>query len=363
MSKVTDTKLSCSQIVYLLTGSIISVGILSLPNTVAKISAQDAWISVIFGSIYPFYMVLMAYLLKKLNSKDDILAMSKKAFGNIFGSVLNLIFAAILIFFLCASVSGIGDFIRTYMLDFVTPFRFYLLFLLFCLYGALKSLRVLCDISKVVFYIVAIVLVMPLFSIKYGSLLNMLPITEVSFNKIVRGSLVTIYSYSGIEILFLLINKIDKASNIKKSGLIAVGFTLFSYTYITFMTIYYLSPEILIKILWPTTFVIESIRLPVINSFRLAIIFAWIIVVLNSITLFYYFSGEIILSVVKIQRWKLFYILYPVAILGALLFGNVTTRRTIVISVSPYLALYMFFYVTFIFLRISWKVWRYGEKK
>lgn len=363
MSKVTDTKLSCSQGFYLLTGIIISVGILSLPNSVVKISAQDGWISAAIGSLYPFYIVIMAYLLKKADHKDDILAMSKIVFGKFFGSFFNLLFGVMLLFYLCAASSAICDFLRTYMIDFISPFEFYLLFFICVLYGALKELRVLSDISKVLFYFVVIVLFMPLASLKYGSILNLLPVTEISINRIIRGSFYTIFSYSGIEIILLIINKIDKPVKIKKAGLLATAFILFTYTYITFTTIFYLSPEVVVKILWPATYVVESIRLPVINSFRLAIIFAWLIVVLNSISLLYHFSGEIFLTVIKIKKWKLCYALYPIAILGAFLFGNVAKRRMIVDNICPYFALYMVMYVTLIFAGLLWKVWRYGEKK
>ncbi len=41
-------------------GSMIGIGILSLPANLTKIAHNDGWIGVIIGSLYPFYMVLCA---------------------------------------------------------------------------------------------------------------------------------------------------------------------------------------------------------------------------------------------------------------------------------------------------------------
>ncbi len=52
--------LSTSQTTLMVAGSMIGIGILSLPANLTKIAHNDGWIGVIIGSLYPFYMVLCA---------------------------------------------------------------------------------------------------------------------------------------------------------------------------------------------------------------------------------------------------------------------------------------------------------------
>ena len=60
MKKVESNAITPKQVTYLLVGSMIGVGILTLPNDLVAISKQDAWISAFIGAIYPLYMVIIA---------------------------------------------------------------------------------------------------------------------------------------------------------------------------------------------------------------------------------------------------------------------------------------------------------------
>ncbi|MCS4463814.1 spore germination protein [Clostridium botulinum] len=64
-----DNELTEMQFTLILIGSMMGVGILSLPNDVIKISKQDGWISVLLGSVYPLYIVFIANYLGKIIQK------------------------------------------------------------------------------------------------------------------------------------------------------------------------------------------------------------------------------------------------------------------------------------------------------
>lgn len=77
-----DNELTEMQFTLILIGSMMGVGILSLPNDVIKISKQDGWISVLLGSVYPLYIVFIANYLGKNYPKENMLMLSKNFWKN-----------------------------------------------------------------------------------------------------------------------------------------------------------------------------------------------------------------------------------------------------------------------------------------
>ena len=86
--------------------------------------------------------------------------------------------------------------------------------------------------------------------LKDGSFLNISPIFGTGIVNILKGSLDSVYDYSLLEIIFLIYPFINDSRKIKNSVLKAVGFTAIIYTWITFITIYYLGKDIIPKTIW-----------------------------------------------------------------------------------------------------------------
>ncbi|MTK11378.1 MAG: GerAB/ArcD/ProY family transporter [Clostridiaceae bacterium] len=84
--------LTASEIMHILIGSIIGIGILSLPNSLIENAYQDSWISVTIGSIYPIYIILLIIFIVNRYPKDNILVLSKKYCGTFIGTILNFAF-------------------------------------------------------------------------------------------------------------------------------------------------------------------------------------------------------------------------------------------------------------------------------
>ena len=115
--------LSVSQFALIIFGSIVGVGVLSLPNGVVKVAHQDGWISTLIGGIYPLYIVIIASYIARKFPNDNILILSKKYFGRILGSIFNLIFATYFIFMASMIASYYTNLMRSYTIGFLTSFK------------------------------------------------------------------------------------------------------------------------------------------------------------------------------------------------------------------------------------------------
>ncbi len=83
MENKSNNVLTTNQTMLMIVGSMIGIGILSLPANLTKIAENNGWIGVIIGSLYPFHMVLCAILIFKDNSyhNTNIVEISKNYFG------------------------------------------------------------------------------------------------------------------------------------------------------------------------------------------------------------------------------------------------------------------------------------------
>ena len=83
MKKVESNVITPGQVTFLLSGTMIGVGILTLPNELVTTAKQDAWISAFIGAVYPLYLAIIASFLCKWQPQNNILDLSKKCFGKL----------------------------------------------------------------------------------------------------------------------------------------------------------------------------------------------------------------------------------------------------------------------------------------
>lgn len=345
--------LTSNQMCYLLLGIMVNEGVLSLPNAVVKFARQDGWISVIIGTIYPIYMVLIAIYISRRFPQDNILLISRKYFGNIFGNIINLLFSILFMFYLVSSSTAISNLLRAYVLGFLSPIQFLSIYLLIAAYTGYKDLKVLGRLSELIFYGIFLVALVLLGSLDVGSLLNIRPIFGTKLINILRGSIHCVYPYGGIEILFLIYPFIDDRCKLKKSALKSVLITCIIYTWATFMTIYYLGINIIPKTMWSAIFVAENLTLPFISNFRYILLFLWVLVALKSVAIFYYASVFIINDTIKkVTVKELYFYTYPIFVYLSLKLDNEISRIRISHYMMPTITIFALIYVSTLALLI-----------
>lgn len=356
MSKHEDNLLTSSQLIHTLVGTIIGTSILYLPNSVIKISEQDGWISCILGSIYPIYLLFLANYMYKKFPKDNILVLSKKCFGKFLGNILNFIF---LFYFLLAMTivgSGFANVFTIYATTFLKTPQIILVTFIVPAYISYKGIKPLGRLSELVFYLTFLLFLIPVSAIKYGLLLNIMPVFGSGIPNILKGAKETALAYSGMEFLFLIYPYYQDKKKFKKCGAIAIFIPLVIYTWFTFITIYYLGIDISPKFLWPVVTLSESIQIPIINSFRYIFICLWSLLILRCATNFYYaFSYGLSQIIKNINQQKFVLLLYPIAFYLSTLYGPPTMRRSISGKLVPLSVLFNLIFISTVALLIRLK--------
>jgi len=351
MNKAENNLLTNSEVAFIIFGSIVGVGILALPNSAATITHEDGWISVVIGSIYPLYIIgICAYFAKKFPN-DNILVICKKCFGKILGSLLNFILLTYFIFIGASITTNYTNIIRTFIQGFLPPYVLIALIFFACAYTSTKGLKTLGKIGVVIFYLTVIIYFSPLGALKSASLANVKPVLSSSIKEIARGSLKSMYSYSGIETIFFIYPCVKDKKKFVKSSLIGLLIAVIVYTWVVFISIFYLGSDIVEKNYWPFLLVTESITVSVVNNSRYIFMFLWTLTVFKILANTYFISASIIQDLIKKVNFKILsYGMIPIFIYGSLRLDGVIESAPIEEKLTNYYVLFILIFITILAL-------------
>lgn len=352
MNKQENGLLTSSQVTCLLFGVTMGAYFLKLPYILIRIAKQDAWISALLGCIYPLYIIFVGSYIIKKHPKDTLLALSKKYLGKLLGGILNFMF---LIPFFIYTGTVASDFINislVYFLAFLDKMKICIITIGVSAYTAYKGLKVLGKINETAFYLTICTLLFSFLALKYGSIKNVMPVFNVGIMNIIKASKETAYGFSNIE-LFVLIHPFVKSNtNMKSCGLKAVALTTIIYSWVVFITIFFLGPDIVPKNVYSFIMVAESVQIPIVNNFRAIFMFLWSIVVFKLISTNYYLSTFILNDLTKINRKKLCIYIFPIQIFLSSLFTNASIKQKMMDSLVPISVLFNIFFISLIALLI-----------
>lgn len=354
MNKNKENTLTLNEVAVILIGIMFGINVAMLPNSLVGVAKQDAWISAAMGSIYPLYVILIAMYVSKKKPKDNIFEISTEYFGKYLGNILNMLFLLSILTYLPASLSQITIVIKTYASTFVANLKIYIAILgvgTYCACKGLKTIRRMCSIN---FYVLLIIIIVSLGIIPQGSFLNLKPILNTDFKDLVKASYTSIYDYSCIEIIFMIYPFINDVSKVKNSGLKAIAFVSFTYTYIVFITIYYLGIDIIPKTYWAFFSVTEEIKFMNIANFRFLFLFFLIFIALKTVSIFYYFLLLSLENIAKVKRKGivLFFVSAILIYISNKYYSNLVNRENIIKVTVPLSISYNLFYISIIALLI-----------
>lgn len=345
-----NSLITSNQLFFILLGCIIGMGVTSLPADVAGISKQDGWISTIIGGIYPLYIVLASGIIIKKHPDSNIMDLSKAYFGKIIGNVFNLLFMLTFLCYIVLVISGSSNQLRSYSIYFMSHLKIVMIFVAVACYASIKGLKVLARFSTIIFFLLCLIVMASTASFKFGSILNVKPFFGAGFSKILEGGITSSLAYAGIELLLIIYPYVEDKKNILKVTLLSTLVIIFFYTWIVFSSIYFSGPDLVVKQLWPFSFVAESFKIPVVNNFRYLEIVIWITVIYKTISILFYAATKILNNITNIKRKTICFLLLPVILIFPMFLDNEVMRRAISGKIIPWITLFNILYITIISL-------------
>jgi len=344
------------EITCILIGSMIGLGIFNLPNILVKEAYESAWISVILGTIYPLYLGLLAMFISNKHPKENILILSRKYFGKIIGNLLNLIFLLHFVIYTSIVIAGFNNLYMVYIVSFLTPVKIVGIATFIAALTTYRGLKAIGRINIIAFFLTIFCSFLMVGAVKKGSYLNILPIFDTGLINIFKATKETFYCYGGIEIIFLIYPSAKNPKGTKMAIFKSIFITCAIYALATFITIFYLSADIVLKTNWSLAFTIESINIPILNNFRFIVSLLWVGIGFKVISNFYFSATFIAKDLfVKVSRKHIIFVLYIILTFISLKICENTIRGKFIDMVYPKLVIFVVAYTSLIALFVFFK--------
>ncbi len=350
-------KITQNQYTFIVLSNMIGVGILSMASSMSATAHQDGWITTIIGGIYPLFVVVTAGIMDKKLKDSDFWS----GCNEIYGKPITYLFAFIFLFnFLTAFASVLSGFAnvmkQTILINFLSPISIIVPTIVLITLISICGIDMLGKICELYFYLTIPLVIIPLFFITKGSITNIQPILS-DYEKIVEAIPSALYAFGGVEICYIIISRISNKKNTIKAGFLAVGITTLIYTFVVFISIYYLGWELTSELEYPLLYIIETIHIPILSNFRALFIFFWSGIILRTMTCESYACSYLLSRMLKIN-YKTACVLTSIIVFGySLLMLPEYNRKMILDILMPYFSIYFvgFGFLTTIIVFIKYR--------
>lgn len=317
-------EISSGQLYVMLISMMVGTGVLGLARSVAEVSQQDAWISVLLNGIGISFIVGLIVLLVSKFPSDTFLQFTATLLTKPIAFVIVFLYGvyatlttSLIIRFLCEMVG-------TWFLPRTPLFVVSLIIVLTLVYITKDGLTLVARFNEiVVFSIVPFVfLIFP--SLTEASLLNLKPVGGSGFINIVKGITPSFYAFAGYEILLIIYPYIsNKNKNNLRYSVLSIIFVTLLYTSIVISQIALFGYEEIADILYSFINYLDILDFPVIERIEIFFTFFWTFAVLGTITIQYIAGCIAFQSSLKTKRTNTFvYLLAPVVFVLSLLPKN-----------------------------------------
>lgn len=297
--------------------TVIGVGIFSYPREIVSIVGTDGWIVTILAGIIIYFLLYIAYSAIRLNGYNKLYFILKNNFGRLFGSIFAVIFIAYNVLAISLGMRIFTEVIKMYLLE-KTPTEFIFVVTIFTAAYLIRSgLQSLIKFNEISFWIMFVpIIIILLFTLNKAEFSNILPVFNNSPYKYLEALKSTVYSFSGIEIIYIIAPFIkSKFSAIKTAGKSIFFITLF-YVITVILSLAIFSKNQTNILLWPTITMMKSISVNgmFIERWEGAVMAMWVMFYFTTFSNIYYFSSDILKDIFKLKSIDIPSIILGIAI-------------------------------------------------
>lgn len=322
--------------------SVIGAGVFSFPRDVTVTAGTDGWIITLVSGAISYLLIYIAIKAVKNNDYGKLYYILRFNFGKFIGSILGLIFIAYNIFAVSIGMRVFIEVIKMYLLQ-RTPTEFLILVTIltgiYIVRGEIENLVKFNEISFCIMFIPIIFVF--LLTLNRTDFTNIFPVLSNTPDEYVKALKTTIYSFGGIEIVYLMLPFMKNKKSIPKIALRSIMFITIFYAVVVIFCLAVFAKEQTKTLLWPTITLIKSIDIPgtFIERWEGVVMALWVIFYFTTFINSYYLSADVLKDMFKLHDIKLSSaLLIPFIYAIALYPENIAEVYEVSNSVLPYLA-------------------------
>ncbi|HYF82200.1 MAG TPA: endospore germination permease [Clostridia bacterium] len=316
MESKSGLDITSKQLIFIMIGSMLGSGILSLPRLAAKEVGQDAWLAVLLGSLFPLASLSLIRFLYKKNNAVSFVKVCRSVSGRWLGGLFSILLASYSILTASVLLRVFIEVVSMFLLS-ETPMLVKLVLMLsVCAYLASSNAKVLGRVNEFLFYILLPIVFFSLPAIiSNADIRNLMPILNFKVSDYAKAALTTGFAFSGFELYIVFHPYVLREKEAFGASLYALLITLAIYLYFVVGVILVFGTELTQKFIWPSLRLLATAEVPVIERIEFLFIQAWIGVSFRPISIQYFCASHIIAELFKLksQRWSTL-ALFPIII-------------------------------------------------
>lgn len=248
------------QFVFILFGTQVSFGLLSLPQELASHAGTDSWMAVLFGWLLSLAASYMMIRIMRKYPDGTLFDLLSNYAGRWAGTAAAVIFACWTFSYGYVGLVRIVIYTKVWLLPQTPSYIVMLLLLIPAYYIARHGIQIL---GRYVEFVVFISLWIPfayLLPLKDAHYLNLLPVLKEGWEPVLSALRITFLSFSGIEIVFVLYPLLQRKQLATMGVVISNTLTMLVFLCITLICLVYYGPDELVEYNEPVINVLKTIE-------------------------------------------------------------------------------------------------------
>lgn len=334
------------------------VGLVGMPRVVFLESAQDAWISVLLGSLAAIPFAYIIYYTLKPLGRLDLYAVHDIIYGKWIGKLLNLLYVFYLSWVFFNIVMNYIEMIQAWVFNMLPTWLMFLLLASLAIYAVLGGLRVVTGVTILSFLLSTWLVFMIAVPIQYIDTTQYFPILNHSVKEIMMGTLKTSFTILGFEILFFVYPFVDDQKKTMRYVNIALIYTSIQITVVTIVCIGFFSDVSLEKTIWPVLSMFKIVRLPNLERFEFIAVSFWMLVILPNMALYLWAASRGVRHVFQISQKYAVWIIVTLCFIAQFFLSSRLMMNMITDKIATTGTYMSFLYPVIIFLLVRIHLYR-----
>lgn len=299
--------ITSQQLVYIIVGAQVGIGIFSLPRVAAAGARQDAWMAVLIGALVPLLVLIIIQRLGRRMPKSSFVTMNQQLFGPWVGTIMVFLFVFYVIFFESTVIRLFSEITSIFLLPQTPLVVIVLTIVLAVAYIINKGAVVVARLNVIFFWIVLSAAFLGLATLVHADYTNLLPVGEVGLEALTRSSLATGNAYAGMEVLLVFYFLVREKNEVLKAGIKGLGITMIFYLEAVLISIMVLGVELLDMINWPVLTLFKTVNFGVLERPELIVLTIWLMVGIRPIMNLGFAAAHSLSEVLQVNRDKYFH--------------------------------------------------------
>lgn len=318
---------SNQQIKDLLVTTVVGVGVLSLPSSLAVLLDNDGWIAIILGGLLLIPFIIMIDKVFKMYPNKTIFQIGREVVGNIIFNIFFIIFIVYVVVSVAYLVRIFGEVIKAYLLE-TTPIEVIIItMLLAAAYLSRSEIEVLGRTATMVYpVLIGLIVFLIVINVPEADFTNMLPTFTADFRKLPQAIMTALFSYSGYEIIVFAYSSSDNKQGTLKYALRGLFVIIGIYLIVHIVTLSQFGVDQLKREIWPTIAVASVVDLPgyFLENLDGVVLALWVMIIYASIGPVLYTAGRSLADIFKVKSHDMFILpLIPIIYIVSLIPENI----------------------------------------